>query len=86
MELNENKCSAVLRAKVQWKSAAGQTKADKLTTFASGQPLLPCLPLVKLYYLTFEAINAKFSKDDTNKYDTHTLTIYPYVILYHGEP
>jgi hypothetical protein len=40
LELNKNKCLAVLRAKVQWKLAAGQTKADKLIKFASGQSLL----------------------------------------------
>jgi hypothetical protein len=52
LELNENKCLAVLRAKVQWKFVAGQTKADKLIKFAYGHSLVSSLPLVKFYYLT----------------------------------
>jgi hypothetical protein len=52
LELNENKCLAVLRAKVQRKFAAGQTKSDKLIKFGSGPSLLSSLLLVKFYYLT----------------------------------
>ena len=47
LELSENKCSAVLRAIVQGKVAAGHTKANKLIKFASGHSLIPSLPLVK---------------------------------------
>jgi hypothetical protein len=54
LELNEQKCLAVLRAKVQRKLASGQTKSDKLIQFASGHSLLSSLTLVKFYYLTFK--------------------------------
>jgi hypothetical protein len=52
LELSENKCLAVLRAKAQRKVPAGHMKANKLLKFASGQSLLASLPLVKFYYLT----------------------------------
>ena len=41
LELNENKCLAVWRAKVQRKFAAGQTKADKLIKFRTLLTILP---------------------------------------------
>ena len=53
LELSENKCLAVLRAKAQREVPAGHTEANIAIKFASGHSQLPSLPVVKLYFLTW---------------------------------